>query len=246
MGDERSSAEHGRLRVVVTGAAGAIGRSLTERLSDRWDLIATDVHAGEGIAGLDVTDERQCRQAFSGADAVVHLAANADPEASWSDLMPLNIVGLHAVASAAMATSVPRLVLASSLQAVSAYPSDYQVRSSDPVRPANLYGATKGWAEAVGAWVSSTSGTSVVALRIGYFSQEPPTGSEATPRNLAAWLSPRDCAELVRAAVEGPVDEYVVVNGVSANRHRHAAHGVAEKAIGYRPVSDAWESSETD
>lgn len=241
-----SSAKNAQRRVVITGAAGSIGQALIEFPPDGWDLIATDVRAGDGIAGLDVTDERQCREAFSGADAVVHLAAVADPDASWSDLLPLNIVGLHAVAAAAMAVSVPRLVLASSLQAVSAYPSDYQVRSSDPVRPANLYGATKGWTEAVGAWVDSTSGTSVVALRIGYFSPRPPTGSEATPRNLAAWLSPRDCAELVRAAVEGPVDEFTVINGVSANRYRYAAHGAAEKAIGYRPVSDAWESSEAD
>jgi uronate dehydrogenase len=231
---------------VITGAAGLIGQSLTAGLSDRWDLVATDIHTDGDIGHLDVTNEQQCRQTFSGADAVVHLAANPHETASWDDLKTPNIVGVQAVASAAMAASVPRLVLASSLQAVWAYPHDRQVRSTDPARPANVYGATKAWAEAVGSWVAASSDTTVVALRIGYFSPRPPTGSEATPRNLGAWISPSDCVELVRAAVEGPVDDFVVLNGVSANRHRYAAYGDAEKAIGYRPNSDAWSPPSDD
>ena len=229
-------------RVVITGAAGLIGRAVTEQLSSRWDLVATDIRSGDGLVPLDVMDETQCGHAFAGADAVVHLAANPDEKASWDELHPLNTVGVHAVASATMAAAVPRLVLASSLQAVLGYPPHRQVRSSDAARPANVYGATKAWAEAVGSWVASSSDTTVVALRIGYFSPEPPWESDA--RDVAAWLSPTDGAELVRAAVEGPVDDFVVINGVSANRYRHATYGAAEKAIGYRPMSDAWASLE--
>ena len=111
-------------------------------------------------------------------------------------------------------------MLASSQQAVSAYPDTLQRRAEDPPRPANLYGATKAWAEALGSWVASTSDTSVVALRIGYFAEHPPTGDLATPRNLAAWLSHDDAAELIRAAVEADVTGLTVVNGISANRYR--------------------------
>lgn len=189
---------------------------------------------------LDVTDGDACRRAFAGADAVVHLAAVPDPEASWDDLLPANVVGAYEVAVAAAAVGVKRLVLASSLQAMSAYPSDQQVRSEDPARPANLYGATKAWAEAVGSWIASTSSTSVVALRIGYFSPKPPAGPAATPRNLAAWLSPGDCTELLRAAVEGPVQGVTIVNGVSANRFRKGIYGSAERRLGYEPRDDAW------
>ena len=52
--------------------------------------------------------------------------------------------------------------------------------------------------------------------------------AEDAPRDVAAWLSPGDGAELVRAAVEGPVDGFTVVNGVSANRYRKARHGPPE------------------
>ena len=227
-------------RVVLTGAAGTIGSSIRPALASRWDLVATDRLAAGGVEVLDVTDGDASRRAFAGADAVVHLAAVPDPTASWEELLPANVVGAYEVAAAAAAAGVRRLVLASSLQAVSADPPDRQLRSDDPPRPANLYGATKAWAEALGSWVAATSATSVVALRIGSFGSAPPSGAGVTPRDLAAWLSPRDCAELVRAAVEGPVDRFAVVNGVSANRYRKAEHGPAEGRLGYAPVDDAW------
>lgn len=231
-------------RVLITGAAGRIGVTVTNRLAERWDVLATDV-TGSGCLELDVTDAAACRTAFEGVDAVVHLAAIPNPEAAWDGLLPANVIGVHSVASAAMAVQVRRLVLASSLQAVSAYPADLQMRTEDPPRPANLYGATKAWAEAIGSWVTAASPVEVVAMRIGYFAEEPPTGPDVTPRDLAAWLSPDDCAELVRAAVEGQVEGFTVVNGVSANRYRKARHGPVEQRLGFRPADDSWASPDS-
>lgn len=228
-------------RVLLTGAAGRIGVAVTDRLSERWDIVATDI-AGSGCQELDVTDASACRFAFAEVDAVVHLAGVPSPDAEWDDLLPGNVIGAHNVASAAMALRTRRLVLASSLQAVSAYPADFQVRAGDPPRPANLYGATKAWAEAVGSWATSVSPIEVVAMRIGYFAEEPPTGPDVTARDLGAWLSPEDCAELVRASVEGPVEGFTVVNGISANRYRKASYSDAETQLGYRPSDDVWVS----
>ena len=230
--------------MLVTGAGGAIGSVVSARLSDRWRLRATDLRPGPGIDELDITDADACHVAFTGMDAVVHLAGNPDPEANWSQLYGPNVAGAYIVAAAARDCAVRRLVLASSQQAVSAFPDTLQRRAEDPARPANLYGATKAWTEALGSWVAATSDTSVVALRIGYFSQRPPAGDQATPRNLAAWLSHHDAAELIRAAVEADVAGLTVVNGISANRYRAATLGEAEQLIGYRPVDDAWAATD--
>jgi nucleoside-diphosphate-sugar epimerase len=227
-------------RVVITGAAGAIGSAVTTRLRARWRLRATDLHAGDGIDALDITDADACHAAFAGVDAVVHLAGNPSPDANWSQLHAPNVIGAYVVAAAARDCAVPRLVLASSQQAVSAYPDTLQRRASDAPRPANLYGATKAWAEALGSWLASSSDTSVVALRIGYFAQHPPVGDLATARNLAAWLSHDDAAELIRAAVEADVTGLTVVNGISANRYPHATLGETERLLGYHPADDAW------
>lgn len=232
--------EHPARVVVMTGAAGRIGRTVLPLLPEAWDVTATDLTGSNGVTPLDVTDRQACAVAFAGADAVVHLAAVPDPEADWDALLPANVVGTYAVAQAAMEAGVRRLVLASSLQAVSAVPSGKQVRTDDPPRPANLYGATKAWAEALGSWVAATSTTTVVALRIGNFQVERPEPVSTSARDRAAWLSPRDAADLLRGAVEADVRGVVVGNGTSANRYRRADLEDTMSTLGYRPRDDAW------
>jgi nucleoside-diphosphate-sugar epimerase len=227
-------------RVVLTGAGGLIGRAVAPLLPAGWDLLRTDLRAADGISALDVTDADACRAAFTGVDAVVHLAAVADPDASWERLLPANVLGAHQVALAAGECRVRRLVLASSLQAVSAVPVGTQLRSTDQARPANLYGATKAWAEALGSWVAATTATSVVALRLGYFALERPDAGAVSAAERSAWLSPRDAAELVRAAVEAEDVDFVVANGTSANRYRRADLQDTIQRLGYRPQDDAW------
>lgn len=236
-----------RRRVVLTGAAGRIGRAASAGLADRWDLVRTDrgpaANGTDGVEVLDVTDLDACLAAFAGADAVVHLAADPSPDATFDDLLAPNLVGPYTVARAAADAGVRRLVLASSLHAVSALPQALQRRTSDQPRPANLYGASKAWSEAVGAWTAASTATTVVALRIGYFRVEQPS-PDADQVERTAWLSGRDAAELVRAAVEADlptgVDGFVVAHGVSANRHNVADLEHTRRVLGYAPVDDAW------
>src|SRR6185437_11308379 len=49
-----------------------------------------------------------------------------------------------------------------------------------------------------------------------------PDPATTPPQELSAWLSPRDAAELVRAAVEADLPGFTVANGISANRYRVA------------------------
>jgi hypothetical protein len=72
----------------------------------------------------------------------------------------------------------------------------------------------------VGAWLAATTSTSVVALRIGYLAETRPDPATTGHRDRSARLSPRDAAELVRAAVE-----QFRADGVEAARD--AVHGVA-------------------
>ena len=236
-----TAVDDARRRVVMTGAGGSIGRAVGPTLARRWNLRLTDV-APDCDATLDVVDIDACRSAFSGADAIIHLAAVPDPDASWDALCEPNVTGAYNVCRAAADCGVRRLVLASSLHAVSGDPDDRQRRVSDPPRPANLYGATKAWSEALGAWTAATSRTSVVALRIGYFAASSPVGTGVGPRDLGAWLSHRDCAELIRAAVEAEHISFAIANGISANRYPTADLAETRRSLDYAPVDDAWAS----
>jgi len=229
-------------RVVLTGADGRIGRANLPLLPAAWDVLRTDLKGSSEVAALDVTDPDACRRVFAGADAVVHLGAVPDPEAPWERLLPANVLGAYNVADAAAGCGVRRLVLASSLHAVSAVPAHTQARATDAPRPANLYGATKAWAEALGAWVASTTPTSVVAMRIGYFAEQRPDPETVPAEEVSAWLSPRDAAELVRASVEADGLTFFVANGISANRYRRADLSGAMQQLNYQPVDDAWSS----
>ena len=225
---------------MITGAAGRIGRAVRAGLADRWEVVPTDVRPADGVETLDVTDGAACREAFAGADAVVHLAADPSPEATWESVLPANIEAPYQVATAAAACGVRRLVLASSLHAVGGYPEGRQRRASDQPRPTNLYGASKAWAEALASAIAATSSVTVVALRIGWFAESPPPPAEEWRGQQGAWLSARDAAELVRAAVEATnVDGAVVINGISANRYQFADLSDA-RALGYDPQDDGW------
>lgn len=225
---------------MITGAAGRIGRAVVPLVPTNWEVVATDLVAGDGCSTLDVTEPGACLAAFEGADAVVHLAAVPDPDATWEQLLPVNVIGAHTVAAAAARAGVRRLVLASSLHAVSALPDGTQSRPDDAPRPASLYGASKAWAEALGAWLAATTSTTVVALRIGYFLETCPDPRTTAPRELSAWLSVRDAAELVRAAVEAEVTGFAIADGISANRYRVADLAGTTRVLGYQPRDDAW------
>jgi nucleoside-diphosphate-sugar epimerase len=209
-------------RVVLTGAGGRIGSAIMPLLPACWDVQRTDLEADQGIGALDVTDRDACPAAFTGADAVVHLAAVPDPAASWERLLPANVVG----------TTTSPGPQGTAVSAVWCWPVVCTPSLLDPITPrsgpvtrrapANLYGATKAWAEALGWWVAATTSTSVVALRIGYFAAQRPSAETVPAREMSAWLSPRDAAELVRAAVVAEGLHFEVANGISANRHRFA------------------------
>jgi uronate dehydrogenase len=59
-------------------------------------------------------------------------------------------VGLINVFGAAADAGCRRVVLASSIHAVSGYPAGYQIHADDPVNPGDLYGVSKCFGEAMG------------------------------------------------------------------------------------------------
>jgi hypothetical protein len=106
------------------------------------------------------------RELFAGVDVVVHLAGEPGPDASWETLLPDNIEASYHVASAAVRAGCRRLIVASSVHAVYAS-SARPVTPMDPVAPANLYGVTKCFVEALAFWCAHQGATSAAAVRIG-------------------------------------------------------------------------------
>ena len=247
---EKHAQSAGRLRVLVTGAAGNIGsyfclhsgRDFDLRLfcHDRDDTSKIK-DAGELFVG-DVTKLDDCKRACEGIDVVLHLAADPSPNATWDTLLPVNIVGTYNVFAAAKSQGVRRVVYASSIHAVGGYDSDRQVAPNDPVNPGDLYGVTKCFGEAMGRYMAEQEGVQCVAVRIGAFQpiEKIDESHESTTAValLDSFVSQRDLDQLLRRATEAEHLKFAVVHGLSDNRFKKMDIGSARELLGYEPQDD--------
>src|SRR5688572_24980498 len=140
-----------RRKVLVTGAAGNIGSYFAEHSHVKYDLrlmvrggekrVDQIRNFGEVVEG-DLLDLDRMKELCAGIDTVLHLAADASPEATWASLLDANIVGTYHTFVAAKSQNCRRVIFASSIHAVSGYPADVQVKASEPVNPGDLYGVS--------------------------------------------------------------------------------------------------------
>lgn len=237
-----------RRRVLLTGGAGSIATGFARAAADEYDFTLLDLpgrfddrHAALGsLVETDVADIAALRDAMRGVDTVVHLAGERRPGAAWSTLLPANIVGTYNTVTAALAAGCRRFVYASSVHAVSGYPAGEQIRESDPVLPADLYGVTKCFGEALGAYVAAREGLSFAALRIGAFQ---PTERLSEPESgwiLRDFCAPDDLYELLRRVIEKEDLDFAVYNAISGNRFGRLSMAKAREELGFVPEYDSF------
>lgn len=236
-----SFTEPENLRVLITGAAGNIGKCLRDQLRGRYALLRlADIaeqepaQAGEEIRTLDVRDMASVERCMEGIDCVIHLAGIPGVD-TWDKILPMNIDGCYNVFEAARRQRVPRVIFASSNHAVGYHRRERFLDNAVEPRPDSLYGVSKVFGEALGRMYADKYGMSVACLRIGTF-RTPDHPSEA--RQLLTWLSHRDMAQLARRCIEHASYHFAVVYGVSNNlRNRWDNSDV--KFLGYQPQDDS-------
>ena len=234
-------------RVLVTGAAGRIGRYFAGHARTRFDLrlmVRTtdpDIQSlrslGE-VVEVELSDLPALKHACRGIDAMVHLAGNPDGSAAWAELLETNVVGTYNAFVAAKAAGVRRVVYASSIHAVSGYPVDYQVHANDPVNPGDLYGVTKCFGEALGRYMAEQEGLSVICLRIGAFQSPDAVAGETGLKMLDAWVSHRDLTQLLTRCIEAGPIRFAIFHALSDNRYKRLDITDARDRVGYAPEDD--------
>ena len=151
--------------VLITGITGFAGSHLAERFVTRGDLVHGIAHEDPPFPNLaavadrvrvhrgNILDIASVRDAIAAArpDAVVHLAAQAVPTLAALDpvaAVRVNVLGTATLLAALEAQPRIRLVMASSADVYGA-PDTELVNESAPLRPANVYAATKVASEAL-------------------------------------------------------------------------------------------------
>jgi uronate dehydrogenase len=226
-------------RLLLTGAAGALGRELRRRLksccktlrvSDVAALGTAEAHEELRPAALE--DRAAVLALLEGVDAVVHLGG-VSTEQPFEPILAANVVGLYNLYEAARRHGVRRIVFASSNHVTGFYRQDEVICPADPVRPDGLYGLSKAWGENLSRLYFDRYGIETACLRIGSSFPEP-----KDRRMLATWLSYADLERLVRACLTAPVVGHTVVYGMSDNPTTWWDNTSA-RHLGYRPLDSS-------
>jgi uronate dehydrogenase len=226
-------------RLLLTGAAGHLGRELRPRLRTYCNILRLShrsdfghAETGEEIMIADLGDRVGVKALCEGVDAIVHMGG-VSTEKTWESILEANIAGMVHLYEGARSHGVKRVVYASSNHVTGFYRQDQVVSPRDPVRPDGFYGLSKAFGENLAQLYWDKHGIETVSLRIGSSFAEP-----RDRRMLATWMSFDDTERLIMAALTAPVVGHTVIYGLSENATAFWDNTSA-RHIGYKPVDSA-------
>lgn len=251
-----------RLKLLVTGLNGIVGRALRPALEKRYEISALSRSGVEGLPPervfrADIADINSLAAAFKGVDVVLNLAADGGASsqdgmnAGWEPMLRNNIIGVYNVLETARREGVSRVILASSGATANGYeleepyktlvstedlplPQSWEMVNeySEP-KPISLYGVTKLFGEDLGRYFAATTPMSVINLRI---SSCGPVDQAGPGRAQANWASYRDLQQLTIKCVEAPPTvKFDIFWATSDNRKLFRDNRRAKEILGYAP-----------
>ncbi|PQV64266.1 uronate dehydrogenase [Abditibacterium utsteinense] len=228
------------MKILLTGPSGRIGPHLMPPFQAQYELVTFDLPGHNSDFCGDLTDIESLRRAMNGVDVVVHLAATSDEAPFIEELVPNNVIGIYNVLEAARLENVRRVVFASSVQAVghSKNKSGGGVETDSVAHPNSFYGATKVFGETMGCLFHEKFGLEFIALRLGAFQSY---DSDWLKQGFVEeiWLSPRDCIQILKLAIEKPGVGCAVVNATSKTSKAFLSLESAKDVLGFEPQDDS-------
>ncbi|NKC34345.1 NAD-dependent epimerase/dehydratase family protein [Falsiroseomonas selenitidurans] len=209
--------------VLLTGAAGRLGRVLAPRLAAaEVALRLTDrrpfpdaLPPGASFTPAELEDAAAVAALAEGCRAILHFGAVATEAPGFEAILAANLRGALHVFEAARAAGA-RVVHASSAHVAGFHdrpaPGGPKLPAGCDYRPDSVYGLSKLYGEQLGRLYWDKHGVESVHLRIGWCAPEP-----RDALSLSIWLSPDDLARLCLAALSAQRTGWAVVWGASAN-----------------------------
>ncbi|MEB0203860.1 NAD(P)-dependent oxidoreductase [Pseudomonas sp. CCC3.1] len=223
-------------RLLLTGAAGGLGKVLREslkpyakvlRLSDIAPM-APAVDNSEEVLLCDLADKHAVHQLVEGVDAILHFGG-VSVERPFEEILGPNISGIFHIYEAARRHGVKRVIFASSNHVIGFYKQDQKLDAHSLRRPDGYYGLSKSYGEDMATFYFDRYGIETVSIRIGSSFPEP-----QNRRMMSTWLSFDDLTQLLERSLYTPNVGHTVVYGASNNvdvwwDNRFAAH------LGFEP-----------
>ena len=216
--------------IVVTGAAGRLGRRVVQLLVDRGkDVLATDQVEADDLptefVRCDLGNSAAVHDVLKGAEAVIHMGAipgpsRAEPRAIFENNTPADFNVMMSAAE----LGLRRVVYSSSAFGMgwahdgnAFVPRYLPLDEEHPMMPFEPYGLTKQVGEDIGRMIARNSSTTVVSLRFtnvplpGVVAEFPwPAPTPENPLTLVMWAyaDARDVAEAQVLSVDAEIEEY--------------------------------------
>ena len=216
--------------IVVTGAAGRLGRRVVQLLVDRGrEVLATDQLDVDDLPAqfvrCDLGDSTAVADILKGAETVVHMGAipgplREDPRVIFDN----NVASTFNVMMSAAELGLRRVVFSSSAFGMGwAHDGDAFVPlylpldEEHPMMPFEPYGLSKQVGEDIGRMIARNSDTTVVSLRFtnvalpevqAEFPWPAPTPENPLTLVMWAYADARDVAEAHALAVDAEIGEY--------------------------------------
>lgn len=196
---------HGKPRVLITGAGGLVGRGIRPALVGHCaELVLVGRSPIETIADNEtviqgsINDPEIVARALDGIDAVVHLACSYGLDIAFEDTLETNYRGFVRLVEAFIAAGGKSFVFASTHHGWGLYPRGAApLPLTAPAKPDGWYGVSKVFGEAALGYLAHAHGFSATSLRIGNAND-----TVMDERRTHMWISYRDLAEIVRAAID--------------------------------------------
>ncbi len=185
-------------RILMTGAAGGIGRAIrakighladTIRLSDIVDI--ADPGANEEAVTCDLADFAAVRDLVEGCQGIIHLGG-ISVERPFSEIVQGNLIGVYNLYEAARQAGTRRIFFASSNHAIGFHDREDQLDAKSLTKPDGIYGVSKVYGEAIASMYFDKFGIETARVRIGSCFPKP-----TDHRQLATWLSYDDLVRLL-------------------------------------------------
>lgn len=223
-------------QVAVTGSAGGAGRAtVTELRAHGYEVREVDLVGGDPV---DLRDHGAAARAIAGVDAVVHLAANPEPDrdpTTGAERFAGNTLAAFNVFWAAVHHGIGRVVWASS-ETVYGWPFEHvspvslPIRESHPLQPQNAYAHSKVLTEELARLLHAQHGTTFVGLRLSNILHTDPDhpasyvhvpGYQDDPMgrggNAFGYVDAEDAASACRLALEAELEGAHVVTIAAAD-----------------------------
>ncbi len=211
--------------IVVTGAAGRLGRRVVQRLVDEGcEVLGTDKvpceHSPAPYRQADLCDVSQAHSVLSHAEALIHMGAIPGPMRHGPhEIFENNVQSTFNILMAAADQKLRRVVFSSSAFGMgwahdpSAFVPRYLPLDEDhPMLPFEAYGLSKHIGECIAAMICGESSMSIASLRftnVAYPEVQAafpwPAPTPADPLTLVMWAyaDPRDVVDMHLLALRG-------------------------------------------